>query len=82
VAEMTEILRQSETIFKNTLIAGMCIPEVLETQSAPFRNYEDIIQMIDNGWRAIQQLFRVVSVLCRSDSSLCTSGLTLLWNDA
>lgn len=60
-AEMGEIIRQSETIFKNTLIAGMCIPEVLETGSAPFRSYEDIIQMTENGWRGIQQLFTVVS---------------------
>ena len=64
-AEMAEIIRQSETIFKNTLIAGMCIPEVLETQSAPFGSYEDIIQMTENGWDGIQQLFTVVSKLQR-----------------
>lgn len=58
---MDEILRQSELIFKNTLIAGMCIPEVLETHSAPFKSYDDIIQMTENGWRGIQQLFTVVS---------------------
>lgn len=56
-AEMAEIVRQSETIFKNTLIAGMCIPEVLETQSAPFKSYDDIIRMTETGWRGTQQLF-------------------------
>lgn len=40
-------------------VAGMCTPEVLETQAAVAKTYAEIVAMTDNGWRGIQPLFRL-----------------------
>ena len=42
---------------------GMAIPEVMETQSAVASTFVEIEAMATNGWRALQQLIRVVSLL-------------------
>lgn len=48
------------TLFRNTMLAGMCIPEVLETQNALCITYDQVVRMADDGWGLLQRVLRDV----------------------
>ncbi|KAM0746869.1 hypothetical protein T439DRAFT_110851 [Meredithblackwellia eburnea MCA 4105] len=45
-------------LFKNTMLAGMCIPEVMEAQAAIVFDFEAVNMMAERGWQLLQQLIQ------------------------
>lgn len=58
--DVDNVVERCGQIFQNTMLAGMCIPEVLETQSAMCLTYDQVMRMAGDGWGLIQQMLRQV----------------------
>ncbi|BGP44761.1 hypothetical protein JCM10450v2_000575 [Rhodotorula kratochvilovae] len=57
-AEVGEISSLCEAMFRNSMLAGLCIPEVMEQDGAVWSTYEKCYQRAKQGWMGFDSLLR------------------------
>ena len=59
-SELDLVVGNCKRIFTNTMMAAICIPEVLETQTAMATSYDDCKLMGERGWTSMEPMIRDV----------------------